>query len=167
MEQDGKRFPLDYKTSIKDFDITPKPQFKKYCWAGDFEKVMVSKVVFSDKKATKEKFQRKTIPYSPHQLEQWRRDTVYWALNYYNSMKSGYFPRKESNCFKYGVCDYYSLCTAGSDAEYRFHMGREFQPQSREPWSPEKHKRESDEVVSLVERALSDLRSKLLEGDDA
>lgn len=80
-------------------------------------------------------FDRKTIPYSPFRVEEWRRSILWSVHDFLQMAERGFFPMHTAWCVgKFGVCPFHKVCTVDD------HAGRQLLLQSGEyennPWSP-------------------------------
>jgi len=127
----GNLVIIDHKTTsmLGDYyfkDQRVSPQLFGYCWA--FEQLtgrkaqafcvnairsrpMPQKPVGGFDRWWTENFQRHTEFIFPHQLEEWKRNTIALVEEFFWHYERGYFPMKRKWCSgKYGLCPYYDVC---------------------------------------------------------
>jgi hypothetical protein len=79
----------DHKSESRASDpISRTNQFLKYAWMFDARSLVVNKVGFQKSLKPAEKFRRYTLAFPKAIIEEWRRDTIKWALRLYNSLQN-------------------------------------------------------------------------------
>jgi hypothetical protein len=68
------------------------------------------------------------------ELDDWRKDTLYWADNIRRSCDNDYFPKNPNSCTAYGGCMFQQLCKVSNPA-VRESMKRDgYKVEKWEPW---------------------------------
>lgn len=116
----GTKLLIDHKTGSRNkVPLALSNQFMGYAKSLDENNVVINKILFykTDKKPA-EKFRRYMMSYSGRQLEEWRNNTIHWAMYRYELMKrksedaNFILPMNLTSCDKYGQCIYTKICTA-------------------------------------------------------
>ena len=121
------RLPWDHKTMRKRSSGAPdlSNQFKGYCWLLGVNDLRVNRVGFQTSLKPNEKFSRPIISYPNEIVEEWVKDTTYWAKMMIFYQDSGYYPHNLTSCDKYNGCPYKEICIS-IPAARRYKLDRDF-----------------------------------------
>lgn len=110
--------PWDYKTSKQRKPTSPlSNQFLGYAWATDSNYMIVDKIGFQKTLSPAERFQRVILSYDSERIEEWRKNSIYWALQYAQLLED---PARAimnlTSCDKYSGCIFRNICERAASA---------------------------------------------------
>lgn len=124
------RIVVDHKTGSRNKPpLGLSNQFRGYSLSLEADTIIINKVLFykegTEHKAS-DRFRRYSISYTSLQLEEWRQNTIGWAIYRYELMKKKrenpdfILPMNHTSCDKYGKCTFVPICDAvpGEPREY-------------------------------------------------
>jgi hypothetical protein len=125
--------PWDYKTSKKRSEVSSlSNQFIGYAWGTDSSYVVVDKIGFQKTLSPQERFQRILLSYDAERIEEWRQNSIHWALIYLDMLENQSAGHMNlTSCDKYSGCIYRSICEK-STSNRQWVIDRDFQ--AGEPW---------------------------------
>ena len=136
-KKDNLIVPWDYKTS-KRRQITSSlsNQFIGYAWATGSNYVIVDKIGFQKTLAPNERFQRIFLSYDNERIEEWIKNSIFWALQYARLLKEPQTSTMNlTSCDKYGGCIFRPVCEKGASAR-SWIIERDYKV--KEIWDPAK-----------------------------
>jgi hypothetical protein len=101
---------VDHKTGSRNKPpLKLSTQFQLYCLAMGYNNVEVNKINWV--KDPSNRFHRYLLNYDSHILEEFRQDTIYWAMEIVKHSETGFYPRNRTSCDKYNTgCPFVRLC---------------------------------------------------------
>lgn len=124
--------PFDHKSSKRrTTTLDLSNQFMGYAWGLGMQHVIVNKIGFQKTLKPVERFTRETMTYGRPRLEEWRLNTIFWAKQYAQYMKDGYFPMNFTSCDKYSGCPLRRICESDESGR-EWIIERDFK--IKEPW---------------------------------
>ena len=102
--------PWDHKTGKR--RSTPSSlsnQFIGTCFVLGMNNILINKIGFQKTLKESERFQRFLLTISNARIEEWRTNTIAWALRF---AKEQHFPPNLTSCDKYSGCLFEEVCTA-------------------------------------------------------
>ena len=114
---------------------TPNNQVSQYAFAGNIISSEAIKGVIIDAVqlgVTFARFERKQIPRSPQQLEEWLHDSLHYIRQNEEYVKNNYWPQNDQGCHLYGGCPYRGICSASPELRPKLLEGL-FQKRSWDP----------------------------------
>jgi len=128
---------VDHKSSSRRGEpLSLSNQFIGYAWALGINNVIINKVGFQKTLEPKDKFERYTKSYTKDMIEEWRINTIAWALKLFYHLSNLDEMEQDTNftsCDKYGGCIYASICETEREArswkiQNNFKIGEEWSP---------------------------------------
>lgn len=88
-------------------------------------------------KPVDEKFKRLPLSFDPLFLEQWKQNTIKWALRYYDCVQANDWPMNLTSCDKYNRnCEYLPVCDTSGEENKLYKLNTDFA--TGEPWDVSK-----------------------------
>lgn len=122
------RLVVDHKTGSRNkLPLGLSNQFRGYALALENDTITINKVLFyKTEHKPEEIFRRYPISYTSRQLEEYRQNTIHWAMYRYELMKKKkenpdfLLPMNLTSCDKYGKCIFVPICDSvpGDAREY-------------------------------------------------
>ncbi len=105
-----ENMPVDHKTFSRDFPLNRlSNQFINYCNATGSNYILINRVGLQTSLKPKDKYKRVPISYDPVYIEQWRQNTIVWAMRYLDCVQTNNWEMNPQACTRYGrLCDYLS-----------------------------------------------------------
>ena len=118
---------MDHKSEARAYDIAPyNNQFLGYAWALNSLNGMINYIGLQSESNQGSVLRRQAIGYSLNEVNRWAADTIEWFKRIADSIKSGKYLRSWRCDTKYGMCQFYPICTSGSQNEEVMKMERDF-----------------------------------------
>lgn len=109
--------PWDYKTAKQKRQTSSlSNQFIGYAWATDSNYVIVDKIGFQKTLGPADRFQRIFLSYDNERIEEWRQNSIRWALVYAELLGERSSTMNLTSCDKYAGCIYRSICERAPSA---------------------------------------------------
>lgn len=143
MTSNGKRRIVDHKKRSRNVRVPRLAnQAMGYCWALGEDGFYLNSVGSQKSLKLEDRMSRTLLSYNQDQLEEWRAESVYWAMTLHRYAESGYWPMQRVNCTLFNsVCDYEDICSKSPEArEIQIKMGyqvRERHELFSEPENPD------------------------------
>lgn len=127
--------PLDHKSHERDNGITEfTNQFFNYAYACQSYILLVNRIGLQKTLTDKERFKRIPLSYDPLRFDWWRKNTIKWALLYYDAMQEYSVSQDESafaanltSCNKYNKdCEYLEVCRTSGDSNKIYKLDVDF-----------------------------------------
>ena len=133
--KDGNSIPVDYKTESRRSDPDPKShQFIGYCWNCDVNHMLVAKIGLQKTLPPAEKYRLYTLSYTDEQINEWKREVVYYARLLASYYITEYWPKNRTSCFKFNrMCAFAPICEATPDDRQRIIS---IHYNEAKPWNP-------------------------------
>lgn len=138
---------VDHKSGKRNQDSTYiglSNQFKGYAYALDTPDVIINKVGFQKTLKPQDRFKRIPISYDDATLEEWRKNTVWWAEQLVFFIETETWPMNHTSCDKYSGCVFNKICNQepGDSRDWiiqtEYEIGKKWNPQERDKEFDEK-----------------------------
>lgn len=127
----------DHKSQARRSDyLLLDDQFEGYATAAGTNMLTVNVVGLQTSIDPKEKMRRVPLSYTPFLLDRWKQHVIYWIKQYIVYSHNNEWPENHQGCNKFQLCEFYSICTAASDAARAWKMKSELIV--GEKWDPTK-----------------------------
>lgn len=119
--------PIDHKSESRENNLASfQNQFVGYCWALGASIGMVNYIGLQKDFKEGDILRRTFFTFTSRQIEKWVTDTVKWYRKIAYAVENKDFTRSWRCEGKYGICMYYSVCTAGTEKEELIQLNRNF-----------------------------------------
>ena len=129
------KIPVDYKTESRRSDPDPKShQFIGYCWNFGVNHMLVAKIGLQKTLPPAEKYRIYPLSYTDEQINEWKREVVYYAGLLASYYATEYWPRNKTSCFKFNrMCSFAPVCEATPSDRQRIIS---IYYEETKPWNP-------------------------------
>lgn len=121
-------------------------QFTGYSFATGIRMVIVNKIGFQKTLSPEDRFKRYPIFYTDNQIERWKKNTIWWGLQYAFYIENDTWPENRTSCDKYAGCIFTPICEASTQEAREWIMTTRFI--TGEPWDVTKVLREENNGTS-------------------
>ncbi len=130
--------PMDHKSYERDYPLNDlSNQFTNYANALNSPFVFVNRVGFQTSLKPEQKYKRVPLSYDPLKFEQWKNNTIKWAMLYYDCVQNNDWPMNLTSCDKFNrLCEYHGVCNTSGEENKIYKLNAFFA--TAEPWDVSK-----------------------------
>jgi hypothetical protein len=112
-----ENLPIDHKSYSRDFPITRmRNQFINYANACKSNFLLVNRIGTQTSVPVEKKMKRDMLSYDPLFIDQWKKNTVDWCLQYYEYSRTQNWPMNFTSCDKFNrPCEYLDICNTSGE----------------------------------------------------
>lgn len=116
-EQGNVIAPFDHKTARRrEEPSSVSNQFIGYCYGLGLNHIVVNKIGFQKTLSRAQRFNRFILTVDDERIEEWKQNTVFWAMQMIHSQSRNHYPMNLTSCDKYSGCIYRDLCESSPSA---------------------------------------------------
>ena len=139
--QNGKSYEvgIDHKSTRRNSDpsfLALSNQFRGYYKSLNLDEFIVNKVGFQKTLKPKDRFLRHWLSFNAGVLDEWVRNTVWWAQHLAFCTDTNTFPQNLTSCDKFFGCKFREVCSNCPGGEREFIINQDFI--TKESWDPHK-----------------------------
>ena len=103
--------PWDHKTGKRRQEPSSlSNQFIGYCYCCKSDNIVINKIGFQKSLTPAERFNRYVLTIDKARLEEWRKNTIYWTIQYDQMQADNFYPMNLTSCDKYAGCIFRKVC---------------------------------------------------------
>jgi hypothetical protein len=95
-------------------------QFNLYSCVSKLPNVIINQIGFQKSYSIKDRMSRHLLNFPESKVQEWKQDTIFWAIDLVRHIRENYYPKNRTSCHKYGDCVYLPLClTTPENREFK------------------------------------------------
>ena len=142
---------IDHKSTRRNSDpsyLALSNQFRGYFKSLNLDEFLVNKVGFQKTLKPKDRFLRHWLSFDAGVLDEWVKNTVWWAQHLSFCSDNDTYPQNFTSCDKFFGCKFREVCSTRPGEEREFILKRDFI--TKEEWNPHKKDEGIDEHIEKV-----------------
>lgn len=151
--QNGRSYEvgIDHKSTRRNSDpsyLALSNQFRGYYKSLNLDEFLVNKVGFQKTLKPKDRFLRHWLSFNAGALDEWVKNTVWWAQHLAFCTDNDTYPQNFTSCDKFFGCKFREACSSSPGEEREFILDRDFI--TKEKWDPHTKDKGIDEHIEKV-----------------